>query len=77
MKRKRVGNASTKYCLEPDRLDADIQNKREVYQKFKDDLKKVIYSDYRYDKDNGVMSYQAKREALTEVHKEFLEVIGG
>lgn len=76
MKRKRVGNASTKYCLEPDRFDSDIQNKREVYQQFKDDLKAVIYSDYRYSGDNGLMSYSAKRKALIEVHKEFLEVTG-
>lgn len=73
MKRKRVGNASTKYCLDPKRFNSDIANKLAVRQKFKDDLREVLYRKYKYDKDNGSMSWRAKREILVEVHKEFLE----
>ena len=76
MKRKRVGNASTRYCFEPEKLDADVQNKLSVRKQFEDDLRAVLYKEYRYSEGNGSMSHNAKREALVKVAKEFIDLTG-
>lgn len=66
----RVGNASTKYCLEPELIDSDVRNKREVAKQFESDLKSILNKEYPYS--DGKMSERAKREILIKVHKEFI-----
>lgn len=74
--RRRVGNASTRYCFEPEQIDADVQNKLAVRKQFEDDLRAVLYKKYRYSAGNGSMSNNAKRQVLVEVAKEFIEFMG-
>lgn len=70
---KRVGEPSSKYGYEPWKFDEDVRNKKEVQQKFKKDLEKVLYGDYRYN--DGLMSYETKRKILLEVYEEFRKII--
>lgn len=72
MKRSAMG--SSKYEFEPEMFNKDVEEKREVAEKFKNDLRRVLYKDYEYRE--GKMSDRAKREILTKVHLEFIERIG-
>lgn len=62
---------SSKYEFEPEQLDKDIKNKREIAQAFRMDLIQVLNKIYRYS-DNVPMSDKAKREVLLKVHQEFI-----
>lgn len=77
MRVRRVGNSSSKYDYEPHQIDADVENKLAVKAQFKADLKAVIHGDYHYQEGEGRMSYNAKRIALIEVVKEFIEMLEG
>ncbi len=64
---KKSAMGSSKYEFEPDLFEKDVA------EQFKKDLRETLYKDYKYH--NGTkMSNKAKKEFLTEVHLEFLEV---
>lgn len=68
MKRSAMG--SSKYEFEPEMFNKDVEEKREVAEKFKNDLRRVLYKDYEYRE--GKMSLENKRMLLAEVHSEFI-----
>lgn len=65
---------SSKYEFEPELFEEDIESKMKIYKQFEEDLKDVIYNEYRYS-NNQPMSDGAKREILLRVHREFWEKI--
>ena len=67
-----MGNSSGKYDFEPELFEEDIKNKKKVQDRFRKDLKEVLYKSYKYK--DGTMSHEAKRAVLIEVHKEFIGV---
>ena len=69
MKKSMMG--SSKYEFEPELFEKDIQNKREVAEQFKNDLREVLNRSYHYRE--GKMNFSTKRELLIEVHKEFIK----
>ena len=69
MKKSMMG--SSKYEFEPELFEKDIQNKREVAEQFKNDLREVLNRSYYYRE--GKMNFNTKRELLIEVHKEFIK----
>ena len=62
---------SSKYEFEPEQFDIDVGEKQRVMQLFKKDLEEVLNCKYKYH-NQKVMSREAKREILLEVHKEFI-----
>ena len=73
---KKIGNSSSKYDFDPDRLEKDIENKIEVQGQFVQDLKKVLYKDYRYH-DGQPLLPETKRNILIAIYTEFVEKVGG
>lgn len=71
--RKQSAMGSSKYEFEPEQFEKDVANKKEVANQFKNDLREVLYGEYKY-RDGSKMSGRAKKELLIDVHLEFLEV---
>ncbi len=72
MKRSAMG--SSKYEFKPENFNRDVEDKKQVMEQFKNDLKDILYKDYYYLE--GKMSDKTKREILTKVHLEFIERTG-
>ena len=62
----RVGNSSSKYDYDPEQFDRDYEDKTSLLNLFKDELKAVIYKNYKYS-DKTSIRKKAKKEAITKV----------
>ena len=75
-KRKDSAMGSSKYEFEPEELEKDIEDKRKVSRRFREDLENVVHRDYRY-RNNVPMSRSTKLQILASVHRNFYDGIEG
>lgn len=64
---------SSKYEFEPEKFDEDYKSKLKVSSRFREDLREVIYREYKYH-DSTKLSKRWKREIMANVFNEFIGV---